>query len=79
MAVSEAEVAVCGTHRGKLAYESRPEARLTMKRMIAVGRASSALQVYKCSDCGFFFIGGALPKEVKLRLRRQGRLRASTS
>jgi hypothetical protein len=68
---------VCRSHGGKVPRRSREKAWKTIKKMTASGMTGTGLQVYVCSGCGLFFIGSALPREVKLRLRRQGRLRSA--
>jgi hypothetical protein len=79
VALTSIEVGVCVSHRGKIPYHSRREAWKVAKRMIAVGNKGNGLETYVCASCGWWFIGSSLPRQVKLKLRRQGRLRASSS
>lgn len=77
MALIITDVDVCASHRSKIPYTSRREAWDVAKKMTSLGNEGK--QAYRCSGCGGFFVGTALPREVKARLRRQGRLRALSS
>lgn len=75
VALISTEVDVCASHRSKIPYASRREAWDVVKKMTSFGKEGK--QAYRCPGCGSYFVGTALPRHVKSRLRRQGRLRSA--
>lgn len=78
MALTITDVDVCAPHRAKISYLTRREARDVAKQMNAFG-IGGAKEAYQCRGCGVFLVGTILPPHVKAKLRRQARLRASSS
>lgn len=58
----DAEYFAC---KRKIAYASRANARLELKKMLKKGKKGSRLNVYQCSYCGWFHIGNNPKKRRK--------------